>query len=133
MSKRQAIEEKLEIARSWLEEVEIHLEHKFYATAVSRLYYACFYVTQGLLLTKDLHPKTHEGTVRMLHAHFVKAGLFERTKSDFYSKVLNERMQGDYGNPLKVTSTEVQALLKPGKEYIDYVTKIVQEYIAQKQ
>lgn len=129
MNKNTAIAEKLEIAKSWLNEVDVHIGHGFYATAVSRLYYGCFYATQGLLLTKDLFPKTHKGTVKMLHLHFVKTGVFDKAKSDFYSDVLNERMVSDYDNPLRVTKAIVEKLMDPAKEYVAYVINLVEAYL----
>ena len=57
---------KLAKAKSLLAEVDVLVDHHFYATAINRLYYSCFHATKALLLTKDLVPKTHSGYVENL-------------------------------------------------------------------
>ena len=38
--------------------------------AISRAYYAAFHLARALLLTEGLEPKTHGGTLALLHKHF---------------------------------------------------------------
>jgi uncharacterized protein (UPF0332 family) len=42
--------------------------------AVSRAYYAMFYVTQALLLTRDIRRFRHSGVIAAFNEHFVHAG-----------------------------------------------------------
>ena len=76
-NRMQAIALKLQKAHSLLNEAEVLMENKFYATVINRLYYACFHASKELLLTKDLTPKTHSSVISMLHQHFVQPGLFD--------------------------------------------------------
>jgi uncharacterized protein len=43
--------------------------------AISRVYYAALHYARALLLMKDGEPMTHEGVLRCVSFHFVKAGL----------------------------------------------------------
>lgn len=129
--KKAAIKEKLAVAKTFFDEVPVHLSHKFLRTAINRIYYSCFHATQALLLTKDLMPKTHKGASTLLHEHFVKNGSFDKTKSDFYSKLLNERMESDYSNTLLLEETDIENLMKPAKAYIEYVTKLIEDCLAE--
>ena len=131
MNKNAAIEEKLEIAKKFLDEVIVHFNHEFFATAINRIYYSCFHATQALLLTKDIMPKTHKGVLKMLHEHFVRNGAFDKAKADFYGEMLNERMESDYGNALLFDKSDVEDIMQPTKAYVEYVTKMVQDYLAE--
>lgn len=53
-----------------------------------------------VLLTKDLIPKTHSGTVNMLHQHFVQTGEFDTSQASFYSRLLQERIEEDYSDTI---------------------------------
>ncbi|MFI5124445.1 MAG: HEPN domain-containing protein [Chitinophagales bacterium] len=96
--KEQAIALKLKKARALMSEVDVQLQNQFYATAINRLYYSCFHATKALLLTKNLIPKTHSGVVTMLHQHFVLPGLFNQSHAAFFSKLMQERIDDDYGD-----------------------------------
>lgn len=84
------------MAHEMHKEVPSHLSNGFYGTAINRLYYSCFYATQALLFTLNYTPKTHKGLISLLHEHFVNKGLFEKSKAQFLSDLLKERMDGDY-------------------------------------
>ena len=96
-----SIQLKLAKAKNLLAEVDVLVHHKFYMTAINRLYYGCFHVTKALLLTKDLIPKTHSGTVSMLHQYFVQEGAFDFDQASFFSRLMQERIEDDYNDLLK--------------------------------
>ena len=106
-TKEEAIKLKLAKSKNLLAEVEILIEHKFFQTAINRLYYACFHATRALLLTKNIIPKTHNGVVAMLHKHFVQAGSFDTQHASFYSRLMQERIEDDYSDLLAVDEAEV--------------------------
>lgn len=80
---RATIQQKLEISQALFNEVSVHIRNRFYNTAINRLYYACFYATQAMLLMLNLTPKTHKGVAQLLHKHFVNQGLFEKERLNF--------------------------------------------------
>ena len=47
--KNASIQLKLAKANSLLAEVDVLVHHKFYMTAINRLYYGCFHVTKALI------------------------------------------------------------------------------------
>jgi len=51
-NKEASIGLKMNKAKSLLAEVHILMQHKFYTTAINRLYYAFFHATKALLLTR---------------------------------------------------------------------------------
>ena len=114
-----------------MSEVDIQVQNHFYATAINRLYYRCFYVTKALLLTKDLTPKTHSGIVTMLHQHFVLKELFDKTHAAFFSRLMQERIDDDYGDFIVVEFDEVKEFIDPARAYIVYVEGLIKEYLHQ--
>lgn len=72
MDKNPRISKKIAKADSTINEIENLLKFGYYTTAVNRIFYACFYSVQALLLSINLEPKSHKG-VRTLFS-FCKAG-----------------------------------------------------------
>ncbi len=64
--------------------------------AVNRAYYACFYATHGLLLTKSLDPKTHTAVRELLSREFVRDGQLDRSVARLYMRLFDMRQTGDY-------------------------------------
>lgn len=129
--KEQAIELKLKKARALMSEVDIQLQNHFYATAINRLYYSCFHATKALLLTKDLTPKTHSGIVTMLHQHFVLPDLFDKAHAAFFSKLMQERIDDDYGDFMVIEFDEVKEFIEPSKAYIAYIEQLIEKHLEQ--
>lgn len=121
---------RLEKAKFLLSELDVLMQNKFYNNAISRLYYSCFYATQALLLIKDFMPKTHKGVISVLNEHFVKSGEFDIDKAIFLSKLFNERIQDDYNQFLILDEAEIIEFIEPAKEYIEYVSKLIDNYFA---
>lgn len=93
--KEKAIRLKLDKANALLAEVDVHIQHRFYSTAINRLYYSCYHITKALLLTKNLVPKTHSGVASMLNQNFVLTGEFDKSHAAFFSKLMHERNDDD--------------------------------------
>ena len=125
--KQAAIDLKIMKAKALLSEVDALIKLTFYATAVNRLYYACFHATKALLLSKDIIPKTHSGVVTMLHLHFVQTGEFESKYAAFFSKLMQQRIEEDYGDFLIVKESEVVEFIEPAKAYVAYIEKILKK------
>ncbi len=124
-NKTVSIDLKLAKAKSLLAEVDVLIEHHFYATAINRLYYSCFHATKALLLTKDLVPKTHSGVIAMLHQHFVQNGSFAFDQASFFSRLMQERIDDDYNDFLITNRDEVMEFVSPAKQYVHYVEDLV--------
>lgn len=120
-----AIKLKIIKAEALMAEVDLLLENKFYTTAVSRIYYSCFHAVKALLLTKDLVPKTHSGTVSMLGQHFVITGLFNTEQSAFFSNLMQERMDDDYSDFMISDYEDIKEYVEPGKLFLKYVIRLI--------
>jgi uncharacterized protein (UPF0332 family) len=126
---KKVIDLKLKKASAFINEANILLENKFYATVINRLYYGCFHATKALLLTKDLIPKTHSGVVTLLHKHFVQTNEFDMEKASFYSRLMQERIEEDYSDKIEEDADTASSLIEPAREYIDYIKLITEQFI----
>jgi uncharacterized protein (UPF0332 family) len=126
--KNETIRLKLSKAHSLLSEINVLMTNKFYTSTVSRLYYSCFYATQALLLTKDLMPKTHKGTSKMLHQYFVNTGLLDSEKATFFDRIMEERIEDDYNDFMILDEAEVTKYIEPTKEYVAYIENLLKDY-----
>jgi len=127
-NKDASIRLKISKSTSLLAEVEVLMQHKFYITAINRLYYSCFHATKALLLTRDLVPKTHSGVVNLLHLHFVQNGFFDFEHASFFSRLMQERIDDDYSDFLIINKEEVSVFIEPAKGYVAYVNQLIEGY-----
>ncbi|KUK04269.1 MAG: Uncharacterized protein XD62_0844 [Methanosarcinales archeaon 56_1174] len=67
-----------------------------YDFGVSRAYYAMFYCTEALLLTKDLRFSKHSAVIAYFGKEFVKEGLLSEELHKYLVKGFRERQKGDY-------------------------------------
>ncbi len=68
-SKEEIIRYRIERAFESIEEAKILSQFQHWNTVVNRLYYACFYIVQALLIMNDAKVSTHSGNnTPMLYA-----------------------------------------------------------------
>jgi uncharacterized protein (UPF0332 family) len=90
------IEDYLSKARESLEAAEMLLNANHPEFAVSRAYYAMFYVAEGLLYTKGLSFASHSAVAAAFGKEFAKTGLLDRKLHRYLIDAQDERTQGDY-------------------------------------
>ena len=121
-----AIQLKLQRSKSSLAEAGLMIQNQFYNAAVNRLYYACFYATQALLLTKNVVSKSHSGIATQLYNQFTKPGNFDKKLSAFYTRLMQYRNKSDYSDFLIVTQEGAGELIQSAKEYINHIIALIQ-------
>ncbi len=110
-------------SRRALESAPLSLEHGFYDTAVNRAYYAMFYATSGLLLTKNITRSKHSGTISAFREHSVKTGLIEVEYSDLYGDVMDARVDSDYDVSFESDLTTAQERIEDAHRFLHRVAK----------
>lgn len=96
----------LEKARRALKAAGANVARGDAETAISRAYYAAFHGAHAALDFVGEHPKTHQGTLRRFHLHFVQTGRVTREIGELLSHALDFRQQVDYD---AFSTFEVQA------------------------
>lgn len=74
-SRKELVVYRLDRADETMQEASLMAKEGHYNAAVNRLYYACFYAVQALLLKNQIAATTHAGVKSMLGLHFVSKGV----------------------------------------------------------
>jgi uncharacterized protein (UPF0332 family) len=94
---RREIDELLEKARRSLAAAERLLADGDSDFAVSRAYYAMFYVARALLLTRDIRRSKHSGVIATFNEQFVRDGTVPHYLFISLRDAFDDRAEGDYG------------------------------------
>lgn len=121
------IQYRLKRASETLQEIEIHLENRLWNTAISRLYYACYYAATALLLDKDIKANTHSGVRQMLGLHFIKTGKISVDLGKVFTDLFDKRHASDYDDFITMTREDVEDLLPPAREFIDKIKSLISD------
>ena len=94
-SRKELIVYRLDRANETMLEANLLANEGFYNAAINRLYYACFYAVQALLLKNQITATTHAGVKSMLGLHFVSKGLLPKELGKTFSRLFEIRHSGD--------------------------------------
>lgn len=108
----------VERAMRYLKSAKILLEDKDYESSVSRTYYAMFYCTEAVLLTKSLSFSSHKGVISAFGEHFIKTGVFAREMGRELNRAFEKRQVGDYEYTFVISQAEAKQMLESGKEFV---------------
>jgi uncharacterized protein (UPF0332 family) len=92
---------------------------------VNRLYYACFYAVSALLLTRGLSTSKHGYLRSLLHREFIKTGLIPKDLGAHFDLLFDNRLKGDYEDLICFKAEDVAGWLKPTKEFIDHIDRLI--------
>lgn len=97
----------------------------YYNTAVNRLYYACYYAANALLIKNDITAHTHAGVKQLLGLHFVTTHRLDPNHARFYAQLFNNRIAGDYDDFVTFDKETLDRLIPQAKQFIDAIGKLL--------
>lgn len=112
-----------------LNDAKIMLERASLSSTLNRIYYAMFYAVNGLLLSKNFSSSKHSGVRALLNKEFVNKGLVDRELGKFYSKIFEERQEGDYKDFVKFDYEIVKNWLDNAENFINEIEKLTIDII----
>ncbi len=118
-SRQGLVRYRIERADETMEEVALMASHGHYNAAVNRLYYACYYAAEALLLQNHISASTHAGVKSMLGLHFVSKGILSLDDGKTFNTLFEKRHSSDY-----------EAFAYCDKELIDSLTPRADIFIA---
>jgi uncharacterized protein (UPF0332 family) len=98
---------RLERARETLEQAQVMSDTGHPAGAINRLYYACFYAVNALLLCRNMASAKHSGVLSLFNRHFIKTGVFSADMGKFYSDLFDSRQDADYADMVEVEDAQL--------------------------
>ncbi|HLG30268.1 MAG TPA: HEPN domain-containing protein [Candidatus Brocadiales bacterium] len=105
-------------AEDSIKAAELLMEQKPYDFSASRAYYAMFYITEALLLTKGLSFKKHSAVIAAFGKEFTSSNFI---KKGFHRRLLEAfelRQMGDYEPVKKVTEEGAKELITRAREFL---------------
>jgi len=114
-------------ARETIEEVQTHIENKFWNTAINRMYYACFYAIGALLAKHKIEVSSHQGVRQKFGEHFVKTEKFDKRLARHFTELFDKRHKGDYNDFFYYDEETVLSLYPLSKELIKQIEELLSE------
>ena len=124
-SRNALVEYRLERAYKTMEEAALLESQGYYNAAVNRLYYACYYATEALLLKNKIEAKSHAGVKAMLGLHFVSKGLIPVNIGKILSTLYEKRQSGDYDDFIYCDKEMTDDLTVQAQTYIDSLCQLI--------
>ena len=90
----------------------------FYDFSASRSYYAMFYATEAILLSKNLSFSKHSAVIAAFGKEFIKTQIFPQKMRNYLVSAFDLRQLGDYGSPSSVSKDKAQILIEQAEEFI---------------
>jgi len=124
---QELIQYRLGRARESLEEARLLAANSHWNTCINRLYYACFYAVNALLLTKGLSSARHAGVRALFNQHFVKQGAVSKELAACYNDLFESRQETDYEDLFQFDPKAVPPLVEQAKSFVKAISRLIEE------
>ena len=79
-----------------LKEADLLIQNEFWNASINRIYYACYYAVNALLLKSKINSSSHKGIRQLFGLHFIQTGLISKEDGRLISDLFDRRQTGDY-------------------------------------
>lgn len=114
-------------AKKYLKSAKLLITENDFESSVSRSYYAMFYSTEALLLTKDLSFSSHGGVISGFGEHFIKTEIFPKEMGKELNRAFEKRQLGDYEYTCIFSKNEAMELLEKSQEFVDNIIQYLKK------
>ena len=108
-------------AQETYEEALILAREERWNAVINRLYYACFYAVNALLLKNHIETQSHDGARSKFGLNFIKTGIIDKEFGKLFSKLFDYRQKGDYGDMFDFDEEITKPLLEQVKLFIEVI------------
>jgi uncharacterized protein (UPF0332 family) len=116
---------RLDNAKQTLEDAKIIANNKLWKATANRLYYACFYAANALMVKFGFEAKTHASVIRLLGLNFISKNLISNELGDVYYKLFTLRQKGDYDDWIVIKEEDIIPLLEPAENFIKTIEQLI--------
>lgn len=121
------IKYRIERSKETIQEVQAHIENRFWNTAINRMYYACFYAISALLIKSGIEVSSHSGVRQKFGEHFVKTGKIDRDLAKLFTELSEKRHKGDYNDFYDYDEETVLRLYPVSQRFIEEIVMILDD------
>ncbi len=114
-------------AQRYLKSAELLIRDGDYDSAVSRAYYAMFYLTEALLLRRGLSFSSHKAVIAAFGKHFVKTGKLKEDLHQALIDVFEKRQLGDYESQVYTDRKTAKEVLAKAKAFVKKINTALQQ------
>jgi uncharacterized protein (UPF0332 family) len=115
------IRNSLAIAEDALDDAKFNAQYHRDRVAANRCYYAFYHMTKGLLVSNDIHTKTHTGLNSEFNRIFIKTNLFPPKFGKYLQVLFSMRQTADYEPEQEITKEDIDKALQMVEEFINFV------------
>ena len=100
-------------------------DQKHYGFAVSRAYYAMFYIAEAFLLGEGLAYSKHSAVHAAFGEHFSKTGRIPKNFHRYLIHAMEMRHTGDYGRASEITEEDSEQQISRAKEFLELAERLI--------
>ncbi len=115
------IKYRIERSKETLSEANTLIQNGFYNAAINRLYYACYYSVNALLVKNRIQAQTHGGVKQMFGLHFIVNGKVPPNYGRFYNQLFNDRLTGDYDDFIAYDKEMLDEIYPKAVIFVQYI------------
>jgi uncharacterized protein (UPF0332 family) len=115
------IKNSLDVALDTFDDAKFLAQNERYKAAMNRCYYAYYYLAKGILVTKDIVPKTHKGLNSEFGRVFIKTQEIPLKYGEYLGYLFKERQTADYEPKEEIGKEEVDKAIQMVEEFINFV------------
>jgi len=110
-----------------LNEIEVHLQNGFLATAMNRLYYSGFYMISALALVDRFPTTKHKQLIGWFNKEYLKTGIIDPEKGKILRKAYERRQSSDYHDFVTLTKSQIEEYYSKMIVFVNVVEKVIQQ------
>lgn len=118
---------RLERAHEELETVRHNIAHGHFRAAVSRAYYAIFYMASAALFSQSIQRAKHAGVEAAFSQYLVKTGQIEPEFSRLYQQARRQREEADYAEDLVIDEATAKQILTDAERFVERIERYLRE------
>lgn len=112
-----------------LEEAELLYKEGHYNGAISRAYYAMFYLAQAVLATKDITRSKHYGVIAAFGEKFAKEGIVPQKFHKMLMEAYEERRVSDYEVEVVRSENEAKKFLSDARKFCKGINEYLDKWL----
>lgn len=98
---------------------------RFFNAAVNRLYYACYYSVNALLVKQRITAQTHAGVKQMFGLNFIVTGKLPSKLGRFYNQLFNDRITGDYDDFISFNKEMLDEIFPIAVDFVNQISALI--------
>lgn len=118
---------RLERACEELETARINIAHGHFRAAVSRAYYAVFYIASAALFSRSIERAKHSGVESAFSQYLVKPGHIEPEFSRLYQRIRRQREEADYADEVYVDEATARQTMAGARRFVERIERFLRE------